>query len=354
MKKTILFIITKSETGGAQKFVYEQISTLSSTNKWDFLLATNIKGWLTQSLENIIEDKHMLIDSRIEGLFAVGYLLNLIRFINKNKPDLIVANSANGGVYGRIASFLTQTKVIYVSHGWSSIYNGGSLKFILNFIEKLLSYITTSILCVSEKDKAKAIEILKIAPSKLIVIPNSILPIDSSVHKHIAADIVTVCRLAPPKRIDILIEAMSLLPDYCLHIVGDGPQLSALQKIVNDRNLKNIQFRGYTPNFREFSQYKVFCLISDSEGMPMSAIEAMSCGLPLVLSNVGGCSEVIQNNGLLVANVAYRIADCIKEVMGKHQKFSNASKNLFEAKFNLRNTIHIFESYYAGIINSDR
>ena len=134
MKKTILFIITKSETGGAQKFVSEQIRCLSNTKSWNCLLATNTEGWLTQSVENTIHDKKMLLDTKITNIFSISYLIKLIRFIKKNKPDLIIANSANGGLYGRLAGIFTKTKVIYVSHGWSSIYNGGRFKFIFNFI----------------------------------------------------------------------------------------------------------------------------------------------------------------------------------------------------------------------------
>lgn len=350
MEKKILFIITKSETGGAQKFVSEQMICLARTNKWQLLLATNSQGWLTQAVENIVLDKDLFLDSRIENKFSIIYLLRLIQFILKKKPDLVVSNSANGGFYGRIASFVTKTKVIYVSHGWSSIYNGGKLKFFFNYIEKLLSYLTTSILCISEKDRIKAIQILKISPLKLKVIPNSILPITPYVQKPLA-EIVTVSRLASPKRIDILIEAMALLPQFKLHIIGDGPLRLILEKIINDKKLQNIEFCGYRPNFQEFYQYKIFCLISDSEGMPMSAIEAMSCGLPLILSNVGGCPEVIKNNGFLVDNTARSIADSIKEVSENYESFSNNSKKIFAEKFDLNNTIQSYEAYYSLMID---
>jgi glycosyltransferase involved in cell wall biosynthesis len=353
MEKTILFIITKSETGGAQKFVSEQMNCLARTNRWQFLLATNSQGWLTKTVENLVQDEGLFLDSRIENKFSISYLLGLIQFILKKKPDLVVSNSANGGFYGRIASFVTKTKIIYVSHGWSSIYNGGKLKFVFNYIEKLLSYLTTSILCISEKDKIKAIQILKISPSKLKVIPNSILPITPYFHKPLA-DIVTVCRLASPKRIDILIEAMALIPQFKLHIIGDGPLRLTLEKIIKDKKLQNVEFCGYRPNFQEFYQYKIFCLISDSEGMPMSAIEAMSCGLPLILSNIGGCSEVIENNGLLVDNTAISISDSIKEVTENYENFSIQSKKVFSKKFNLNNTIQSYDDYYSLVIDSKK
>ncbi|MFN8346794.1 MAG: glycosyltransferase [Spirosomataceae bacterium] len=349
MKKTILFIITKSETGGAQKFVSEQIRCLNNRKNWNLLLATNSEGWLTESVNNIIPKESIFLNPKIETLISISYLFNLILFILKEKPNLLVANSANGGIYGRLAGFFTGTKVIYVSHGWSSIYKGGKFQFIFNFIEKMFSYITSSILCISEQDRIKAVEILKISPSKIYVIHNSILPIKNK-NQKLSGDILTVCRLASPKRVDILIEAMALIPEYKLHIIGDGPLLFSLKALVNKKKLGNITFCGYKSNFIDFNQYKLFCLISDSEGMPMSAIEAMSCGLPVILSNVGGCSEIINNNGFLVDNNPEHISHSIKKAFINYELFSDNSKNIFKSKFNLENNIYLFESFYQKYI----
>lgn len=351
MKKTVLFIITKSETGGAQKFVSEQIQALSSTGKWHCLLATNKKGWLTETVQPFVNESDLLVNEKLEKLYSFYYLFELIKFILRVNPDLIIANSANAGVYGRIAGLLTHTKVIYVSHGWSSIYNGGKLKSFFNFSERILSYISNSILCISDTDRLKAIEIIKIPSSKLKVIPNSILP-PKVEYTNYQADLVTVCRLSSPKRVDLLIQAMFLLPEYTLDIIGDGPLFLELQSLATANQSTNIRFMGEKPGFADFSQYKVFCLISDSEGMPMSAIEAMSCGLPLILSDVGGCNELISSNGSLVHNSLTDIAQAIKNTLQNHHHLSLASKQLFDSKFNLDITLKDYENFYSKLISS--
>lgn len=57
-------------------------------------------------------------------------------------------------------------------------------------------------------------------------------------------------------------------------------------------------FLGEINNFNDYLNYDIFILSSDSEGLPMSALEAASAGLPIILSNVGGCNELIitENN----------------------------------------------------------
>lgn len=349
MRNKILFIITKSETGGAQKFVAEQIIALYQTNDWNCLIATNQDGWLTKSVSQYITSS--FVDKRIENRFSFTYITNLIQFIKREQPDIIIANSANGGLYGRIAGILTATKVIYVSHGWSSIYNGGRLKEVFNFVEHILSHLSASILCISETDKLKAIQNINIPVNKIQTIPNSIFPIKSD-RTFLKADFVTVCRLIPPKRVDLLIDAMSLLPYYSLDVVGDGYLLPELKKKANQKQLKNINFLGEIPGFQGFSNYKAFCLISDSEGMPMSALEAMSCGLPLILSDVGGCKELIYNNGILVSNNSDEIANALKYVVTNSHNLAIASTQLFHSKFNLNNTITNYSKYYQDTLLS--
>ena len=94
--------------------------------------------------------------------------------------------------------------------------------------------------------------------------------------------------------------------------------------------LKNVFLRK-VKDFQNFSDYDVFCLISDSEGLPLSAIEAMSCGLPLVLSNVGGCSELIKENGFLVDNSPEEIANKLKISIANKDVFGDNSEKYMKS-----------------------
>ncbi|OHD93922.1 MAG: hypothetical protein A2019_09575 [Sulfurimonas sp. GWF2_37_8] len=339
--KKILFLVTKSINGGAQKWTKEQIEVCSDAFKC--YLGTGEDGWLVQntSVEN------SFIDARIYKRFCITYLMRFVKYIKINKIDIIVASSANAGIYARLAKlFYRDVKVVYVTHGWSSIYNGGKLKFLYMFIEKQLSKISDSILCVSKNDYDNAKNILKIKENKLKLLPNSIFPMQSTAKsRNLKLKVLTVARLTPPKRVDLLIDALEHL-DIELHIVGDGPLREELSLLKH----ANTIFHGEVDNFHDFSQYDIFALISDSEGLPLSALEAMSCGLPLVLSDVGGCSELIDENGFLVKNNGAAIEKAILNCIENLEFLSKNSKKLFDKKFNLQNNKHLYLEYYKKMI----
>ena len=349
----ILYIITKSEIGGAQKFVYEQILLLANDEKYNLFLATNKSGWLVEKILELIDDKNILLSNSIEKGLSTFFLYQLSRFLIVHKIDLIVSSSANAGLYGRLAGFLTLKKTIYVSHGWSSIYNGGRFIMFYNFAERVLSMISSSIWCISEMDKIKAIQIIKISPHKIKVLTNSVYPPPSIVNSDCQGydgDFVSVCRLSNPKRIDLLLEAMSLLPNNSLHIFGDGPQRAYLMQLSASKQLKNVFFKGEIAGFSGYKKYRVFCLISDSEGLPISALEAISHGMPIVLSNVGGCNEIISNNGFLVNNSPPEIANSLQKCLENQQVYGYESKKLFNEKYNLARNIDLIKNYFDKVL----
>lgn len=291
---TIAYMITKGGIGGAQTWTRDQVHLFGGEEKQ--ILITNKPGWLSDECSNLVKSFYF---SKIEKIFSILTLISIVRLIRSQSVETIVASSANAGIYARLCKiFCPQVRIVYVSHGWSCIYNGNRFKNLFILVEKLLSYLTDAILCVSEKDKYDAIEVIKIPPKKVKYIRNCVFPRGTTAFKA-KGDRIRVLflgRLEHPKRPDLLIEAISGNPKFQLDIVGDGPLRDSC------KSSDNVMFHGSIDNFNDFFRYDLFALISDSEGLPMAALEAASSGLPLVLSNVGGCPELITNNGLLVEN----------------------------------------------------
>lgn len=305
--KKLFFIVTSSELGGAQVWIKDQIKLMSS--EFEISLITNKKGWLSYSLSNI----PCFFVPEIESRFSCVAFFKIQRLIKNENADIVVASSANAGLYTRLSRVITNFRCIYVSHGWSCLYNGGRFKAVFIFIEKVLSYVTDIILCISNNDKELALHKLKISMSKLKTIQNGIWPIEKKKSNPVGNKfkIIFVGRLQKPKRVDLLIEAVSSFNDVELTVVGNGPLLNKLPRY------KNVLFLGEVPNFSDFYKYDLFSLISDSEGLPMSALEASSSQLPLLLSNVGGCSELIsinRPNGITVHNNVTSIQEAIKQL----------------------------------------
>lgn len=149
-----------------------------------------------------------------------------------------------------------------------------------------------------------------------------------------------VGRLTHPKRPELIARVISKRPDYKLDIIGDGELLESLK--TQFAHFENIRFLGEIKDFSNYQAYDVFALISDSEGLPMSALEAHTAGIPLLLSNVGGCYELIEKNGLLVKNNECDINDKLNEIFSNYELFRSNAKNAVQ-KFDINNYSRLYK-----------
>ena len=141
------------------------------------------------------------------------------------------------------------------------------------------------------------------------VIPNGIDTEAFRPQLHPPADtphLVTVARLIPRKGVDLLINALSGLTGKPWHllIVGDGPERIKLEKQAANAGLADrVEFLGDVDRSRIVQllpSCDLFVLPSLAEGMSNAALEAMACGLPVVLTDTGGTHELVNENGVVV------------------------------------------------------
>jgi glycosyltransferase involved in cell wall biosynthesis len=141
---------------------------------------------------------------------------------------------------------------------------------------------------------------------------------------------VLVARLRPEKCISDFIDAIALaktsLPNLVGIVVGDGPMLGELQRYASSRSA-SVQFVGYQSDPGAWMLASdVVCLTSRFEALPISLLEATSCGRPCIASDVGGNREIVQSgvNGLLTpAGAAEPVADAIVR-LGRNRGLAEA------------------------------
>lgn len=134
-----------------------------------------------------------------------------------------------------------------------------------------------------------------------------------------------VGRLSHVKGVDVLLRAWSALRGDCrqnavLVIVGDGPEFQHLQQMTSELQIDaSVSFLGVIPEPREYYQAAdIFVLPSRAEGLSNALIEAMACGLPCVLSAVGGALDLIadRENGLLFESENHsQFASCLTDLI---------------------------------------
>ena len=144
-----------------------------------------------------------------------------------------------------------------------------------------------------------------------------------------AFTIVTCSNVIPLKRLDLLIDALALISDLAIRWVhfGDGQQMDEIRalaaKKLDGRDNIRYTFRGRMPKedimrFYAAEPVDLFVNCSDVEGIPVSAMEAMSCGIPVAARDVGGLSELVDDacGRLLPRTItAAELADAIRSVL---------------------------------------
>lgn len=149
--------------------------------------------------------------------------------------------------------------------------------------------------------------------------------------------LLSVCRLVPKKGVDVILKALALLLRsgsscrYRYRIVGGGPELSRLKTLASDLKLEEVEFVGpVAPDVvqRELAHADVFVLGArrmpdgDRDGIPNAMLEAMAVGIPVIVSDAGGVSEVIRHRStgwLLPPNNPEAFADALREVALDHR-----------------------------------
>lgn len=146
----------------------------------------------------------------------------------------------------------------------------------------------------------------------------------SPIETEIAYDLAVVGRLTEVKRIDTYLHAIAKVrdtrPDIKAAVIGDGPLLYDLNELADRLDLKhNVSFLGYREDVDKLLQKtRIFVLTSDSEGLSQAMIQAMMCGLPAIVSDVGDLRELVEDgvNGFLINNrTPEAFADAIQKML---------------------------------------
>lgn len=299
----ILFVITKSELGGAQTHV-DQLSRYLKQNGHVVHVAAFPGGWLHSQAEQAGIPFHPIstLSNSFNPLRGAAAARDILGLARKICPDIIHCHSSAAGLWTRLA-VRNAIPTLFTAHGWGFTPGTPRLRRIALLVaEKLVSRFTALFICVSEYDKHLATKYGIAPPRKIAIIHNGIEAQEHADRKSSPGPIkaVFVGRLADPKDPELLVRALSELPEqvrdaYELQIIGDGPLLAELQKLVT-RHAANVRLAGALSRenvLRVLSESDIFVLTSRYEGFPISILEAMSMGLPVIASDVGGIPEAV-------------------------------------------------------------
>ncbi|WP_374703236.1 glycosyltransferase family 4 protein [Cupriavidus pauculus] len=302
----IACLITHSETGGAQSHVADLLRALRG--QADVTLLAGGDGPLFDLARDlgIPAIRLATMDNALSPFKALAALRELMDALRKAAPDILHTHSAKASALGRVAGKLLGIPVIYTVHGFAfKPAAPWKQRTVARMAEWLLAPLTSHVICVAEAERAMARK-LPIRADRISVIPNGIA--DAAPRAEPADPVrrvVTVMRLAPPKRPDVLIQAFAAaqLPNCELVIAGDGPQRASLERLAGQLAPGRVRFAGSIDNIPALlASGQLFLLASDHEGFPISILEAMRAGLPVIASDLPGIREQLGDGrcGVLV------------------------------------------------------
>lgn len=382
----ILYVITRAERGGAQSHV---LTLLRLQRFGDAMLAVGEEGLLADQarsegvpvflLPSLARAVHPWRD-----LLAVWQLVRLVR---SQSPDLIHAHTAKAGMLARIAGRLTRTPTVYTAHCWSFMAAGSALARCLSlWLERVIRRFGQAVIDVSQSSFEMAERRRVALGGNHLVIWNG-LPDNSlraspgrgaptgpcqpgnardelaSAEASGVVEIVMVARFAPQKDHELLLEALSLLPHgWRCSFVGSGPEQGRVEARAHALGLRErVCFLGDRGDVSEIlARSHLFVLSTKYEGLPISIIEAMRAGLPVIATGVDGCGELVTDartgyltkpgDVLSLRNALDRLISSPK----LREQFGRAGRRRFEADFLAESMVRKTEAAYERIVTDRR
>ncbi|MDP3999641.1 MAG: glycosyltransferase [bacterium] len=372
-KIKVLYAITKTDLGGAQKYVSDLAANL---DRQRFEAKIIYGGQDLRWLSNRVWPWALFLNDWLA-------ILELRKFYKKEQPQIVHLNSSKAGIIGSLAAILIspRPKIIFTAHGW--VFNPTNalslaVRWFYILLHKIAAFFQDHIICVSEYDHQLALR-YHIAPPKKIttihngidsglkfldkesakrdiikIIPNSKFQILDSKLPWIGS----IGRLVKEKNYETLIEAAAIIPNACFFIIGSGSEQRNLESRIKNLKLEK-RFFLLNPSGNDAQYLKafdIFAMSSIKEGLPYILMEAMLAERPIIITEAGGMPEMIKNheNGLMVAQKNPKmLAQAISGLLENPaiaQSLSQTGKKVVRDKFSLQKMIFETKQVYQNLL----
>ncbi len=321
----ILYIITKSNWGGAQKYVFD-LATSFAKQDATIAVACGGEGILKTRLEEAGINTYTIkkLERDVSLKKEIIAFFSLFQIIRQVKPDLIHLNSTKAGLLGVVVGRLCRVpKIIFTAHGWPFLEPRSRrwrfLTWLGSYLTALLSH---QVIVVSENDLRHTkmpglkdkLTMIHPAPDPFLPLPRQEARIKLYDEETIAAHerdiwLVTNAELNHNKNQSVVINAVaefnSTHPTKIFYtLIGEGDDRDHLQEQIQLKGLNDeVRLLGYLPDSRVYlSAFDFFILPSRKEGLPYALLEAGQVRLPTLATNKGGIPELIidRDTGLTI------------------------------------------------------
>jgi glycosyltransferase involved in cell wall biosynthesis/putative flippase GtrA len=306
-----VIIVEQFIVGGIQKLILDEAEEFRRRNI-DVRVVTFRKEYADNTFysEKTFSENQFVCISFKHSRDVSGWK-NLLSYLRREKPDVVMTHAWMANNVGRIASYVSGVpKIIAFEH---SVYDGvkSSKQF---FFDRIFQYLSDAVVAISEPVK-QSLLVHGIKPEKISVIYNGICfdKYGKAPSKDIRSELripkdefifLFAGRLVGAKAVDILLSAFSKVRKGMLLIVGDGTERNKLEELSQKLSLSGrVLFLGTRNDVKDFFPASD-CLVLPSrrEGFGLVLVEALVSGIPVISSDFGASNEIVKNgeNGIIV------------------------------------------------------
>lgn len=298
-------------------------------------------------------------------------VVQAMRIIRKEKPDLVHCHSAKGGVIGRFAAFLTGRRSVYTAHAFSFLSAESAKKQKIFLTLEKIAKLNSVLLGCAESERLLGMERVGYTERNAFAWNNAIPRIqDEDVQEPTDAIrnerfVISIGRPSYQKNPLLMVETMKRVhgkhPEVKFYLVGVGfysPMLEETKALMADFGLEDsfvmLPWLSHAETLGYLKYAQVYLTTSLYEGLPIAVLEAMAMGKAIVSSDVIGNRDCVKDgeNGMLLSMDADRMADAICLLLeddALRERMGKASLRLFEKDFLIDNRIGELEDIYRKI-----
>ena len=326
----ILYIITSTETGGAEKSLSELATFMAQEHQVKVLSLKPLGAVALEMKAAGIE----VVSFGMKWYSQSRVIKQIQSEIDVYQPDIIHAMLYRGIEYTRLASAGKNRILVTTLH-----YDLSKKSLLLRWVDRLLKDLDTLTVAESFSTARYLIEVQKYQKSKVYLLPNGIQTQRFFSSESLRAQMrarygfkeenivfVSVARLCPVKDPMTLLEAFRNVcrnnPFVRLVYVGEGPERNQMEKYIRQSHLEEVVFlAGEQTNINDWlNMSDIFVLCSVEESLPLALLEALRVGLPCIVSRVGDMPLWVEHgkNGFVLQPKDLTLLSCFMTEMAQN------------------------------------
>jgi glycosyltransferase involved in cell wall biosynthesis len=320
----LLFLDRAEETGRSRAFETEFLGLLKA-NGIAF-------GFIGQAARN----------NPIRGALAVRKAFKIWQ------PDIIHTHLYYAAIF---CLFLPHCKIVHTHHN----IRVGAPQWIYQLLDiRIISYIGICQACTDL--------LVKLTRRKVVRIDNGVsenrIKVKDSYENRSPVKLIFVGTLSAQKNINLLLNSLTKISDLDFHlsIAGEGGKRKELELLAMDLGVSHrITFLGNVSNIKELLYASdVFVMTSDWEGLPIAQIEATMTGLPVIVTNVGGCAEIVDEvkNGIVVDNNVNNYASALRHLIQDYEYRNKLHLNAIKksSRYSIMSSVNAHLNLYQSLL----